>query len=115
MVLRFHASRLTEEDNLEQLGHELTTASEKSPKNCIVLDVSTVEYVTSSVIGKWISLHRRLDRDGGKMAMFGVHSGLRDILETSRLLTYFHVADDLQAAQSLIATTRNSGGTESIA
>jgi len=101
-VCTFLATRLTDEDNIEQLGHQLNAIVEKLGKKRVVLDVSSVAYITSSVIGKWISLHRKLDREGGKLALCGITEGLEDILGTARLLTYFNVGEDVAAARELI-------------
>ncbi len=100
-VATFVANRLTEEDNIEQLWHELNAIIEKLQRRRIVLDLNSIEYATSSVIGKWIMLHRKLDREGGKLVVCGVRGGLHDILATSKLLNYFNVTDDAQAARSL--------------
>lgn len=102
-VARFVAQRLTEEDNIEQLWHEMNAIVEKLQRRRIVLDLNSVEYATSSVIGKWIMLHRKLDREGGKLVVCGVRGGLHDILSTSKLLNYFNVTDDAVAARSLCA------------
>ena len=98
----FVAQSLTDEDNIEQLWHELNAIVEKLQIRRIVLDLHTVQYATSSVIGKWIMLHRKLERAQGKLVICRLQSGLKDILSTSRLLSYFNVADDTTQARDTI-------------
>lgn len=102
-VATFVATRLTEEDNIEQLGHELAALVDKLQLRRIVLDLKSIQYATSAVIGKWIMLHRKLDREGGKLVVCGVQPGLADILSTSKLLSYFNVTDDAAHARNLCA------------
>ncbi|MEZ6067890.1 MAG: STAS domain-containing protein [Planctomycetaceae bacterium] len=107
VVARFVTKRLTDEDNIEQLGHELVALVDKLQHRHVVLDVNSLDYVTSSVIGKWITLHRRLDRAGGRMAMCRVRDSLADILGTAKLLQYFNVADDFDAARESCLAARS--------
>jgi anti-anti-sigma factor len=100
VVARFVSRRLTDEDNVEQLGHELVALVDKLQRRRVVLDVESIDYVTSSVIGKWIMLHRKLDREGGKMVFCGIRPSLQMILDTAKLLGYFNVSSDSQAARS---------------
>lgn len=99
-VARFAVPRLTDEDNIEQLGHELIAIVEKLQHRRVILDLKSIEYATSSVIGKWIMLHRKLDREGGKMVLCGVNPTLADILGTAKLLDYFTVTDSPDAART---------------
>jgi len=89
---------LTDEENTEQLGHEMFALLEQY--NClkVVLSLAPVEYATSSVLGKMISLHRKLHRNGGMLVVCDLSKAVTNVLRTSRLLDYFNVADDTAAA-----------------
>lgn len=100
VVATFLATRLTEEDNVEQIGHELSALVDKLQHRRVVLNLESVQYATSSVIGKWIMLHRKLDREGGKLVVCGLQPGLADILSTSKLLNYFNVSTDSNQARA---------------
>jgi anti-anti-sigma factor len=99
-VAIFAVPRLTDEDNVEQLGHELNAIVDKLQCRRVILDLNSVEYATSSVIGKWIMLHRKLDREGGKMVLCGISPTLADILGTAKLLNYFTVTEDAESARN---------------
>ncbi|MCA9053730.1 MAG: STAS domain-containing protein [Planctomycetaceae bacterium] len=101
-VATFVADSLTDEDNIEQLGHELSAIVDKLQCRRVILDLNTVQYATSSVIGKWIMMHRKLEREQGKLVICGLQPGLEDILATSRLLNYFNVAGDAGQARSTL-------------
>ena len=103
LVVGFKMRMLNDEENIEQLGQELFAFVEQYHWLKLALDMSNVEYLTSSVIGKLITLHRKLHRSQGKLALFGLTAGVHSILATSKLLDYFTVADGKEAAVALLA------------
>ena len=86
--------RLTEEDNIEEFGQELTSLVEKQKVAKIILNMEQVKYFTSSVIGKLIMLHRKMGRSDGEMVLAKLSPEVQEILETSQLLNYFNRSDD---------------------
>lgn len=94
----FTVSSLTEDLNIDQLGQELFTLLDRSGCLRMIVSLEQVDYVTSAALGKLITLHRRLHRQEGRLVLYGVHGSVTDVLETSRLLDYFHIADDREAA-----------------
>jgi len=99
VVVSFHRTQFTDEDNLERLGEELFALVEQQQYRRVILNLALVRYVTSSVLGKWISLHRKLVRHDGRLILCQTQPEVREILEASRLLTYFHTADTVDAAR----------------
>lgn len=94
----FQLSEVTDDDNIDILGRELFSLVDQFGCEKIVLDLAGVAYITSSVLGKIISLHRKQSRSGGRLVLCSIEPGLAETLETSRLLTYFDVADNPDAA-----------------
>ncbi|QDT55736.1 STAS domain protein [Caulifigura coniformis] len=92
--------RLTEEDNIEEFGQELTSLVEKQKVTRIVLNMERVKYFTSSVIGKLIMLHRRMSRSDGQMVLANLPPEAEEILSTSQLLTYFNTSATDNGANS---------------
>jgi len=85
-------SRLTEEENLEQLDRDLSMLTGSYRVRNLVLDLTSVQYMSSAAIGKLISLHRRLGREDGQLVLCNLQQEVSETLETSNLLTYFKVA-----------------------
>jgi anti-sigma B factor antagonist len=88
-IATFKLDRITEEDNIEQLGHELFSIVDQRGCRKLVVDMRNVEYITSSVIGKLISLHRKLHRVDGTLILCNLSRKLEEVLRTSRLIDYF--------------------------
>lgn len=103
VVARFVRDRLTDELNIERMGDELFALCDQFHFRQVVVDMSQVDHVTSSSLGKLITMHRRLHRNGGRLAICSVSDGVNEVLETSRLIDYFNVTDDLDGALALVA------------
>ncbi|MBC7815572.1 MAG: STAS domain-containing protein, partial [Planctomycetaceae bacterium] len=80
LVVGFTMRMLNDEENIEQLGQELFSLVEQYNWLKLVLDLSNVEYLTSSVIGKLITLHRKLHRSQGKLVLISPSPGVDSIL-----------------------------------
>ena len=102
VVVTFVRQQLTDEDNIEQLGEALFALLEKDAQSRIILDLSHLDFVTSSVLGKFITLHRRLRRQGGAMALCRLQPNVRETLRASRLLDYFQTAETVEAARDVL-------------
>lgn len=101
-IARFVVPRLTDEENIEQLGHELFALVEQFDRRKIVLNMMAVQYVTSSVLGKLITLHRKLHRNDGALVLCSMLPPVLDVMRTSRLLDYFTVAADCPEAIAVL-------------
>ena len=99
----FTITDLTDEENIELLGHELFTLVDQISCRKMILNMDKVRYMTSSVLGKLISLHRKLHRNEGRLIICNIGQALDQILSASRLNQYFRLADDLGAAGELMA------------
>lgn len=103
LLVGFKTRMLNDEENIEQLGQELFSLVEQYDWQKLALDMSKVEYLTSSVLGKLITLHRKLHRNSGRLVLFGLTDGVHTILNTSKLLSYFTVVDNQNEALALLA------------
>jgi anti-sigma B factor antagonist len=108
VVARFTRPNLSEEENVEQLGHELFSLVDQFDCRKVVLDLGGVQFVTSSVLGKMITLHRKLHRKEGLLVICNVGGSVAGVMRTSRLLDYFNVADDVDGAMGRLENRRNS-------
>lgn len=102
VVGTFCVPRLTEEQNVEQLGQDLFALIEHFDKKKVVLDLASVEYMTSSVIGKLITLHRKMHRREGCLVLCELQPEVREVMRLSRLIDYFKLADSVDQALSVV-------------
>lgn len=102
-IVSFTIPRLTDDENIEQIGRELLAVIEHYGRRKVVVDLGNVDYLTSSVLGKLITMHRRLHRAGGRMVLCGFRNEVAEVLETSRLDEYFETAPNVEAAAAKLA------------
>ena len=98
-------NRITDEDNVEQFGQSLIDLVETGGVRRLLVDASDLSYVTSSVLGKLIHVHRRMSREGGRMVICSVRPELMEILEATRLTTLFELAQDPAAGRFALANS----------
>ena len=106
-VATYHRPVLGDEDNIEQMGQELFSLVEQQGFKRVILNLSMVQYLSSATIGKWITMHRKLARMQGSLVLCEIQSSIRDILETSRLLTYFNTAESVDDARRQLSSGEN--------
>ncbi len=102
-IATFQKEQITEEDNLEQLGQELFALVDQYHFRKVIIQLTPVRFVTSSVLGKLITLHRKLGRNDGQLVLCSLHEDLKEVLSTSKLLTYFTTAPDVASGKAAFA------------
>jgi anti-sigma B factor antagonist len=103
VVVNFSVSHINDEENIEELGHEVFALVDQFGFRKVALSMGNVQYVTSSVVGKIITLHRKLHRLGGQLVVCDLTPGVQEILSASRLLTYFIVTGTTAEALRILA------------
>lgn len=98
VVGRFTVPRLTEDQNVEQLGQDLFALVEQFDRRKIVLSLKCVEYLTSSVLGKLITMHRKLHRKQGRLILCDLQPEVREVMRLSRLIDYFKTVESYEQA-----------------
>jgi anti-sigma B factor antagonist len=102
VVVRVSLPLLTEEINLEQVGHELFALVEQCGCRKLVVSLLDVQMITSAGLGKLITLHRKMHRHQGSVIFCDIQPAVEDVLRTSRLITYLHVSPDIEAGVALL-------------
>ena len=104
IVARLTKPNLTDEENIEQLGHEFLTLVEHYGCLKIVVDLATTRMMTSAALGKLISLHRNLHRRGGRLVLCSLKGMVLDVMVTAKLTDYFTVADTVDDAVATLSS-----------
>ncbi|MBO10247.1 MAG: hypothetical protein CMJ68_05750 [Planctomycetaceae bacterium] len=105
VVLRFHAGPLNEESNIEELGRSLFQLIDQHGCHRIAIDLSETSFITSSVLGKLISLHRRLHRSSGRLVLFGLQAPVESVMRRSNLYEYFRITECLETGLAWLDST----------
>ena len=102
-IICFTVKELSDDENIEQLGLELFALVEQFGCRKLILSLSGVEYLTSAVLGKMITLHRKLHRNEGTLVLCGLGDSVKNVLLTANLLEYFDVVDDIEDAMAKLS------------
>lgn len=103
-VVTIQRTRLSDEDNLEEFGQTINDILAASGSRRLVVDMSRLQYMSSAALGKLITMHRSLARNGGRMLLCGVSAALNEIIVATRLQSLFEIADDRTSAIANVGT-----------
>ena len=105
VVATFFPGRLDEEHNVEELVQSLFQLIDQYGYRRVALDLTQTSFVTSAVLGKLITLHRRLHRADGRLVLCGLQQPVETVMRRSNLLNYFQVVDSRDDAINWLGST----------
>ena len=105
VVATFFPGRLDEEHNVEELGQSLFQLIDQYGYRQVALDLTQTSFVTSAVLGKLITLHRRLHRADGRLVLCGLQQPVETVMRRSNLLSYFQVVNSRDDAINWLDST----------
>ncbi|MBI4568852.1 MAG: STAS domain-containing protein [Planctomycetes bacterium] len=98
LVLGFQPNFSLDHDTIEEVQHEISYWIAEHPR--LAIDLTNLAYANAQGLGVLLSLFKRLDRDGGAVAFFGVSRRVGQALgatRADRLLPLFDDADEALA------------------
>lgn len=93
---------LSEEDNIEQLGQELSMLVDQFGCRQLTVNFEVVTLITSAALGKFIALHRNLHRRDGRLVLCGVTGMMHSVLDATKLNEYFTIASTIDEAVAML-------------
>jgi anti-anti-sigma factor len=69
----------------DQIGKQLMALADAPGTRFVTLDLGNVEYVTSTILGHLVALHKRLQGAGGRLTLTNVRPAVTDILRVTQL------------------------------
>ncbi len=97
-VVRFRDSRLFNLAEIEQVGKELCALLEEGRIRRFVVDFSGVDYLSSALLGKLISLNTKVQARKGRVKLCNLQPGVVEIFHVSRLDRVFSITEDVAEA-----------------
>ena len=70
-VVRFKDKKIVEDINIEELGRELFQLVEQDNRKKLLLNFSSVDFLSSSALGKLITLEKKVRANGGVLKLNG--------------------------------------------
>ena len=99
-LVSFDRSTLVSYDEVQLTGDELFALQQSQPGLNLVLVFKGVQGISSAMLGKLITLHRRVEREGKKLILCELEPQVSEMFTSSRLSDYFQIRVDRAAAQT---------------
>lgn len=90
-VVRFATSRILDQSNVQQLGEELDALIDQHDMDRIILNFENVSYMSSAVMGKLVSLLKRVQAAGGELKLCSIEDSIYEIFEIMRFDKMFDI------------------------
>ena len=84
-IVRFETAQVLEEMNVQQLGDELRELVEKHYLVKLIINFERVKFLSSAVLGKLISLNKRVVNEKGRLGLCNINDDVRQVFKITRL------------------------------
>ena len=93
-VVNFLTSQVLDELNVQQLGVELNDLVDKEGRVRMVINFSKIKFLSSAVLGKLISLNKKLASQKGRLAFCDINPDIMQVFKITRLDKLIPIYDD---------------------
>jgi anti-sigma B factor antagonist len=100
-VVRFVDRKILDEANIQKLGEELFQLVEQEQRKNLLLNFTSVDFLSSAALGKLITLDKKVKAHGGKLKLSNIRPEIYEVFEITKLNKVFDIKDE--EAQALAA------------
>lgn len=93
-VVRFVDRKILDEATIQELGHELFNLVEEDNRSKILLNFTSVEFLSSAALGKLITLDKKVKAHGGKLKLANIRPEIYEVFAITKLNKLFDIKDD---------------------
>ena len=95
-IVNFIDRRLAGDQNIDKIGEDLFSLVDELSRHQILLKFSNVELMEASMLGKLITLNKKVLAAGGKLVMCNIADDIYEVFEITRLNKLFHIVENEQ-------------------
>ena len=99
-IIRFRDADILDQVNIHEMGSEMYGIVESSPGIKLIVDFEGVQYLSSSALGKLITLKRKVGEVSGTLKMCRIKPEIMEVFRITKLDTIFEIRADLDAAMA---------------
>ena len=92
-IVHFADAKVIDQRNINLIGSELTGMVEKNGVTKMLINMEDVQYLSSAVLGKLISLHKTLRMKKGLLKLCNIAPSIYEVFEITRLDKVFDIYD----------------------
>ena len=97
-VVKFVDKRILDEQNIQLIGEQLFSLVDDDGRRKILLDFTTVEYLSSAALGKLITMNKKVRAASGQLRLCSIKPEIYEVFEITKLNRIFKIHDDEDAA-----------------
>jgi anti-sigma B factor antagonist len=84
-VVRFIHKKLLDPQDIQSTGEELFRLVDERGRHNLVLDFANLEYFSSTALGKFINLYKKVKAAGGRMVIRNLNEQIQELFKLSCL------------------------------
>ena len=93
-VVRFRDHKIVEDINIQQLGQEMFRLIEVDGRDKLLLNFSSVDFLSSAALGKLITLDKKMKAHGGTLKLTNIRPEIYEVFTITKLTRLFDIKDD---------------------
>lgn len=93
-VVHFRDQKIIEDLGIQELGQELVHLVETDKRQKLVLNFSSVDFLSSAALGKLITLDKKVKAQGGLLKLCNIRPEIYEVFTITRLDRLFDIKDD---------------------
>jgi anti-sigma B factor antagonist len=97
-VVRFVDRKILDEASIQELGQELFKLVEEEKKKKLLLNFSSVDFLSSAALGKLITLDNKAKANGSKLRFSNIRPQIYEVFKITKLNKKFDIKDDEKQA-----------------
>lgn len=93
-VVRFRDRKIIDDMNIQELGQELFRLIESDNRRRLLLNFSSVDFLSSAALGKLITLDKKVKAHGGAMKLSNIRPEIYEVFAITKLNRLFDIKED---------------------
>ena len=93
-VVHFRDQKIIEDLGIQELGQELNHLVEVENRRKLVLNFSSVDFLSSAALGKLITLDKKMKAKSGKLKLCNIRPEIYEVFAITRLNRLFDIKDE---------------------
>jgi anti-sigma B factor antagonist len=93
-VVRFRDHKIVEDINIQELGQEMFHLIETAGRDKLLLNFSSVDFLSSAALGKLITLDKKMKAHGGVLKLSNIRPEIYEVFTITKLNRLFDIRDD---------------------
>ena len=93
-VVRFRDQKIIEDINIQELGQEMFRLAEEDRREKLLLNFSSVDFLSSAALGKLITLDKKVKAHGGTLKLSNIRPEIFEVFTITKLDRLFDIKDD---------------------